>query len=1270
MADKNNISITSKPGYGFNLTRTTFDTHQEISAKVIGVLKYNNDIRDRLLKRNIGSYEMVEKPNGIGYISNLYSLETSKPLSLGEEGLLGYTHVLKSSYQEKINQRYGIGDFISYYRTGSLPETNNWKWKGLYEDYTKYIDETFGLHYTSLNLLSDLFKVDKIGSAFNTDYNRDKSLTIQSILNDFLQYDNIKYAMEQTRIGTVRPNPLAALAGSVTTNINNFSGTDTSLGLISNQLYAHALRNGAQFNTLRRTPYITLGVYDTIGNKLSTIATLDSDNRIDPDTGRLAFEFGNGVGVRGYESLALDTFQSIDMIDATRDIADSRNARYNNIISNIDRYMPFYGHQYSSDINFQTLKGYVPNVLHSKGYRTWNEGDKGNKIDDVYASNFNNIYLSLDDTQTFKENNTGLIKKTQELFTSHDETGIDTLIGRFHTSGGRDATHNEASLLQTAVSHYGMSHGRNLLNKRAYEMRYADKINGYENPYCRVWTYHHQYNKINNLIRPFSSEVDIEKLQSNWWMYGRRFGSSTRLNDNTVLNKNGLVNIAPSSKNSDKSIDIKKCMFSIENLAWKNQSVTKSNYLNAPPDDRARHYGPLSPEQRGPNGGRIMWFPPYDLKFNEQVGVNWNPIEFIGRGEKIYTYTNTERTGTLSFTLLVDHPSILDMWKDSKGKSLNDEDAEQELLRFFAGCNTLELDNVKVPLTDTVEEEIPSEPSNITHEVPQITTDIIFYVFFPNNYSGIDDYTDVAQYSDAHIDNVIKYLTTQYEVKEGEGSSNGAIYTDKKWEYRIDKAYMDQNLKSEENYKDKASFGLNANISAVTSNEEFKDATESFVYMVNNLHSKIKETGQIVKEIVIQGYASSHGNKNDVLPMNRTKVLKKWILKKINEERQLISEDKISLRDGGIITVGEEHKNNVSSKEAKKARCAKVTIKIDIRKPIEPLTNVGTAILTNAPSIESNEIEVSGIRVNSVQTPTKAQKRALRRAERQLKRQAKKSLREHIKNGPDETILEERKRMMMSDMHSDTPSIMIPHIREFDKILSSTQMENNRSDVLAKIKQKRWDEEAQYFEMLESNDSFTYTRLINKVKYFTPAFHSITPEGFNARLAFLHQCTRQGSTLSASDNWSTRSAGNMAFGRPPICVLRIGDFFHTKILINSISIDYEDVHWDMNPEGIGMQPMLAKISMNITYLGGSSLEAPISRLQNAVSFNYYANQEVYDDRADIGIYENGQAVIQNTPWLPNIQLFTESRTVTEDLDGGTWSSTEGYESLRGKKLEE
>jgi hypothetical protein len=132
--------------------------------------------------------------------------------------------------------------------------------------------------------------------------------------------------------------------------------------------------------------------------------------------------------------------------------------------------------------------------------------------------------------------------------------------------------------------------------------------------------------------------------------------------------------------------------------------------------------------------------------------------------------------------------------------------------------------------------------------------------------------------------------------------------------------------------------------------------------------------------------------------------------------------------------------------------------------------------------------------------------------------------------------------------------------------------------------------------------------------YYYPVFHSQTPEDMHKRLTFLHQCQRQG----ASKRWNSPdpanatgpasiSAKNSVFGRQPICILRVGDFFYTKVIIENYTIDYSDTTWDMNPEGFGMQPMLAKVTLQLKLIGGQSLKGPIDALQNAVTFNYYAN---------------------------------------------------------------
>lgn len=148
-----------------------------------------------------------------------------------------------------------------------------------------------------------------------------------------------------------------------------------------------------------------------------------------------------------------------------------------------------------------------------------------------------------------------------------------------------------------------------------------------------------------------------------------------------------------------------------------------------------------------------------------------------------------------------------------------------------------------------------------------------------------------------------------------------------------------------------------------------------------------------------------------------------------------------------------------------------------------------------------------------------------------------------------------------------------------------------------------------YFDKLEETNKFVYDKIKEKVKYFHPAYHSMTPEGFNMRLNFLHQCTRQGPTEGSSG-----VANNSVFGRPPFCELRIGDFINTRIAIESLSITYDNgggMTWDLNPEGIGVQPMMAKIQLGIHILGGQSLSGPVLELCNAVSHNFYANTGVY-----------------------------------------------------------
>ena len=174
--------------------------------------------------------------------------------------------------------------------------------------------------------------------------------------------------------------------------------------------------------------------------------------------------------------------------------------------------------------------------------------------------------------------------------------------------------------------------------------------------------------------------------------------------------------------------------------------------------------------------------------------------------------------------------------------------------------------------------------------------------------------------------------------------------------------------------------------------------------------------------------------------------------------------------------------------------------------------------------------------------------------------------------------------------------------------------------------------------------------------YYYPVFHSQTPEDMHKRLTFLHQCQRQG----ASKRWNSPApnstagvnsitARNSVFGRQPICILRVGDFFYTKVIIENYTIDYSETTWDMNPEGFGMQPMLAKVTLQLKLIGGQSLKGPIDALQNAVTFNYYANSSF----TNAGMYKlpSKQADLQES-FIKQI-LTAEQQTMNKSYNERT-----------------
>lgn len=839
------------------------------------------------------------------------------------------------------------------------------------------------------------------------------------------------------------------------------------------------------------------------------------------------------------------------------------------------------------------------------GSATWNEG--------VYYGTYS-TYNGVINQSSAKKND--IINYTNQLFLNGK---LDTLIGRFHTN--KIEEDRMRNMLCTATSQYGISHGRNLLRKD----HQGKKTNGYSNPYCRVWTFHHQYSTFDKLIRPFyDKENDIKDSRITDYQFNR-----SRLEDYGVRDKdNRLIRFAPTTKN-----EIKNCMFSIENLAWKNER-----------DGFKGHE-----DQRGPFGGRIMWFPPYGLNFSENVSVNWSDSQFIGRGEKIYTYVNTERSGTLSFKLLIDHPSVLNLWREEKSNnkeaseqgSVDDvESTEQRILRFFAGCEAIEKAPEVEPQPKKEKETdviIPEEPKKEPILVPHKESSAInFYVFYPNNYSGVDDWNGSKvkpieyllngigcqkdKNGDIISDLSTPYTQSGYECGKGSGiscgldtsktastASNGTEIISYKatnknggtnyWGYRVDERYKDEVFRNINSYIDKQNHSLNSKGYTKLTNYHtdakgmldegtlysLADVACALMPQAKNVLKGQYDEGNVealkilfdeydVLSVHTNGFASSHGyvSNNNELNKHRAETVNRWLQScmssKFTKEKCKVEETKIGPKMSH---------NNANDIVAKVWRGAKCTIYLEKEELVEKQR-------TNS----SNDEE-------SVRVGTQG--------------------------------YEDDKIEGLTNVGAAATKSAVKY--NTDKANSSYKEASDNVESSSKTKSNGYGNEYEFFDKLESKAPFLHNKIVDKIKYFDPAYHSITPEGYNARLTFLHQCTRQGATHSAMDLNGTRTASNLSFGAPPICVLRIGDFYYTKIIIESLSINADDLTWDLNDEGIGVMPMIANIDITFKFLGGSDLSGPITRLQNAVSFNYYANTSVYDDRSELVEYDDKGNII-------------------------------------------
>jgi len=666
--------------------------------------------------------------------------------------------------------------------------------------------------------------------------------------------------------------------------------------------------------------------------------------------------------------------------------------------------------------------------------------------------------------------------------------------------------------------------------------------------YCRVFAKDTPYLQYNDLQKRDGMTTE-----------GRRFSYS-------VLDKTYNLNIAPNKMEGGQDSTnliggtgndghVKKYMFSLENLAWRSSNKPGFTYSDLPICER------------GPNGGRIMWFPPYDLKFNENVNANWKATDFLGRPEPVYTYNNTSRSGTISWKIIVDHPSVLNLVVNRVlAKETNKQKIDGILESFFAGCRKYDL----YELTKKYATVNPNDLKEIQTELvagETITTERISYV---KGEVGPTTYTKVATTNTVNPGDGFskKYGNMKLGLffendfpKEGKTLDYNKLYTD----------YLGNRGTYKTNNNDSVSVFDNV---VIAHHDYLKDS------LIPDLIKLLQDDtikGSVT--ITVNGAASAPQTVpyNEKLSKRRIDSFIDFLTKDVNLKKYIGS--KLF-----IISGAEEGENANSTVLMKNSN----TKEIDIPSEGGDCTNGGDA--TPQPSkdvftpkaMRCRRAYISSISVNLEQQKTDY---------------------EDKENPPKDPDIDKK---VTQDTRTNPPT----------EVTRTVLKDNITKKIVRQLLS-----ECDYFEVVKEETPMVYDNLREKLKFFNPAFHSITPEGLNSRLTFLQQSLRPGDTIpvvrtvDGKDELQYNNATNTAFGTPPVLVLRVGDFFHTKIIPDSLAITYENL--DINPEGIGIQPMIANVSLNFKFIGGQGLAGAVDKLQNALSFNYYANTEMYDERADV-----------------------------------------------------
>ena len=807
------------------------------------------------------------------------------------------------------------------------------------------------------------------------------------------------------------------------------------------------------------------------------------------------------------------------------------------------------------------------------------------------------------------------------------------------------------------------------MTKGSMVLSYVNQADGTQAglEYCRVF----------QKDTPYYTYADLQKVDG--------ITTSGRQFDYSIFDNTYNLNIAPlRNPGSTNIVDgkVKKYMFSLENLAWRTS------------DRPGFTYDELPVCEKGPNGGRIMWFPPYDLKFSDDASPNFNETTFVGRPEPIYTYKNTSRSGTLNWTIIVDHPSAMNTIIEKQLKGVGKERIQSIVDSFYAGCVKYDLYELgikfnTIPTKDlftyqqilnnprlTAEEQIQVLQSIPQDETTSTVGNAIGANTTTSNSTGQGNTTtqEPPKFVDEELKDYVGY-GFYFDNDCPECQNSTAVVSTQPFDYWYNN-YTSSGNKS--TYNQKAPKKVQPKGGEVFTSEGipqfFTDVVEgNFNFIKDNLLKKIDDIltngGSVEIDMVGSASATASVPYNDKLSQRRNNSVQQWFLKQPLSGGTTVN---TYFQNGkfkvNLVAKGEEISIPQTKKEADEN---------SITGDTTVTTATGGNILTASVNCTQNvlNLDLATPKVTDTSEVFSIPAMSCRRVYIQR-------IKATVKEQPTETTNTTPPKVEETKVNN--PQV-VPNT-ETNSIKPEPQItvEQKIKDGISKKILRNLFTECDYFQVIKETDPMVYDSIRDKIKYFSPAFHSMTPEGLNARLNFLHQCTRPGQTIpiiGPDGRPKYNDALNTSFGAPPVLVLRIGDFFHTKIIPGQLSFTFENL--DINPEGIGVQPMIAKVTLGFKIIGGMGLKEPVQELQNALSFNYYANTEIYDERATAteDTSKRDKYVVEKiTGGLPPVSQEQQAQinsvqpklgesTVGNIVDATTMDYSTLYTSLEGKLQE-